>query len=59
MKKVQIFIFSTVVLLLFSSCNQKDQVQYTSSSYTQSSASVENQNKEISELRQRINELET
>ena len=58
MKRIQIFIFSIAALLLFFGCNRKDLLQYKNSSSTQSSASVENQNEEISSLRQRINELE-
>jgi hypothetical protein len=58
MKKVQIFIFSAIAMLLFSGCNQKNVIQHTSSSSTQSSVSMENQNNEIAALRQKINELE-
>lgn len=59
MKKVQILIFSTVAILLFSGCNKEDVIQHTLSPSIQTSVSTENQNDEISALKQRVSELET
>lgn len=59
MKKIQVFILFTVAMLLFSGCNQKDVIQNTSDSPIQTSVPMENQNKELSSLKQKVYELET
>lgn len=59
MKKVQIFIYSFIAVLLFSGCNQKAVIQHENSLAVQSPVLTGNQDDEILALRQRVNELET
>lgn len=58
MKKIQVIILFTVAMLLFSGCNQKDVIQNTTDSPIQTSVPMENQNKELSSLKQRVGYLE-
>lgn len=58
MKKVNVLRFSIIAALLFSGCGKENVIQQTAGASVQAPVSTENQNKEISELKQRVSKLE-